>query len=523
MRFVFDVHPLDGPASSWTASSASVRIGRDPSNDLILTSEMVSARHAVIEEAGKGALVRDLQSSNGVFLNGARIAGSSKLTVGDVIMLGQQGPTILMQSLDSDAPVGGTMRVPRGAQQSSQLGLRIGRALDNDIVLDDASVSAYHARFFVDSYGRGFVEDSGSLNGIAVGDPNRKVSTAEVSTQDEVYFGSAPLAARELFARLARGGSVPQPVPAESRSDSTMPLIAVFAVIGVAVVAILGYMLSAWKPGASAEVTTTTKIAKEEPKPDKSLPAFPATLEVPRVQTSASHATVEAPPREEPLDTISLERRYTPAMALVGVYKKGTDAKLVIPRAVAWAIKPTLLVTTAKAAAELKYYASKGDVEAVIVVKDTFIPIKAYYVHADFAYDNPASDGSRRHSIGFLEVDQQLESCSPTFPADKQPLRPDAALTVIGYVSLLPDKAALDRSNVKLESGPMRIRSIEEDRPGLPPLYSVDLPQLKGESSARWLDGSPIFNSAGRTVGILSVVNQRIRMISWGPTADFTP
>src|SRR5580704_14045054 len=116
MRFVFDVHPLDGPASSWTASSASVRIGRDPSNDLILTSEMVSARHAVIEEAGKGALVRDLQSSNGVFLNGARIAGSSKLTVGDVIMLGQQGPTILMQSLDSDAPVGGTMRVPRGAQ-----------------------------------------------------------------------------------------------------------------------------------------------------------------------------------------------------------------------------------------------------------------------------------------------------------------------------------------------------------------------------------------------------------------------
>jgi pSer/pThr/pTyr-binding forkhead associated (FHA) protein len=522
MRFSFDVQPLDGPASSWAASSGCVRIGRDPANDLVLTSEMVSARHAVIEESGSIALLRDLQSSNGVFLNGARIAGSSRISVGDVIMFGQRGPTIRIGSLDAGPPVGATMAVPVGGSRSNHAGLRVGRAPDNDFVLDDPSVSAYHARFFVDHSGRGYVEDSGSLNGVAVGDPNRKISKAEVDKSDQVYFGSAALPATELFARCGSYGMDLDSDSTAKRSDSTLPLIAMFAVIGVAVLVTLCYMTFAWKPIASTEVAATKNV-DADPKPELSS-AFPATLGVPPISSSTNAPPRAAQARAERLDMISLNRDYGPAMVLVGACKKGADTKLVIPRAVAWAVKPTLLMTTAKTAAELKYCISEGDIEAVVITKDALIPVKAFRVNPEFNYDDPTSDGSRRHGIGFLEVEQPLESRNLKIPAPaNRTLRPDAELAVIGYASSLDEGAPFDRVKMNPECGIVKILSAEDDRPGLPPLYSVEPPQLKGESSACWFDGSPIFNSSGAAVGILSVVKQRIRMISLAPAADLVP
>jgi pSer/pThr/pTyr-binding forkhead associated (FHA) protein len=519
MRFCFDVQPLDGPPSAWTASGACVRIGRDPANDLVLTSEIVSARHALIEQSGTIALLRDLQSSNGVFLNGARIAGSSRLSVGDVIMLGQRGPTLRVGSLDADAPVGATMAVPVGRTRSNQAGVRIGRAPDNDFVLDDPSVSAYHARFFLDPYGRGFVEDSGSLNGVAVGDPDRKVSRSEVNKSDRVYFGSAPLPAAELFARCGSYGSDPEDESTEKRSDSVIPLVAMFVVIGVAIVGMLGYMTYAWKAGASP-----TEVADKRPDQDpKSVPNptdFPATLTVPPIQKIAAPPASTPPAREEPLDMIALARTYAPSIVLVGFFQKEAKEKLLIPRAVAWAIKPTLLVTTAKAVAELKYFVDKGDIEAFVRANDTLIPIKSFRVSGDFVFDNPQSDGSRRHAIGLLELGQPIDSRSPVFPKQGKSVGPDSQLAVVGYVNSLTDGKPYDRVNVRPESGLVTIRAAEDDRPGLPPLYSVELPPIKGDVAARWLDGSPIFNSSGAVVGILSVIEERIRMISWTPTSE---
>jgi pSer/pThr/pTyr-binding forkhead associated (FHA) protein len=65
-----------------------VLIGTLPENDLVLTDATVSRRHAVVEETAGGYVLRDLDSTNGTFLDGVRIR-EGYLSAGSVIRLGQ--------------------------------------------------------------------------------------------------------------------------------------------------------------------------------------------------------------------------------------------------------------------------------------------------------------------------------------------------------------------------------------------------------------------------------------------------
>jgi hypothetical protein len=64
-----------------------VRIGRGPDNDLVLRDVRVSRQHAAIEPAGNGWVVRDMNSTNGTYLDGrrideARISGATEISLG---------------------------------------------------------------------------------------------------------------------------------------------------------------------------------------------------------------------------------------------------------------------------------------------------------------------------------------------------------------------------------------------------------------------------------------------------------
>ncbi len=65
-----------------------LQIGRDPSNDIVLASPTVSRYHAVVERIGQRYRVRDLNSSNGTFVNEQRITGEAWLQAGDAIYIG---------------------------------------------------------------------------------------------------------------------------------------------------------------------------------------------------------------------------------------------------------------------------------------------------------------------------------------------------------------------------------------------------------------------------------------------------
>jgi hypothetical protein len=71
-------------------NSAQLTIGRGNQNDIpIATDEYASARHARFEPRQDGVWVQDLGSTNGTFLNGARLDRPRRLANGDIVRVGE--------------------------------------------------------------------------------------------------------------------------------------------------------------------------------------------------------------------------------------------------------------------------------------------------------------------------------------------------------------------------------------------------------------------------------------------------
>jgi S1-C subfamily serine protease len=74
-----------------------ITVGRHPSCDLQFDPEKdsdVSTRHAEIHISGASATLKDLNSTNGTFVNGQRVQGDRGLGHGDVIAFGNHGPQV---------------------------------------------------------------------------------------------------------------------------------------------------------------------------------------------------------------------------------------------------------------------------------------------------------------------------------------------------------------------------------------------------------------------------------------------
>src|SRR5262245_20405200 len=80
-----------------------ITIGRNPDATLALDGVVVSSDHARIDLAPRKAAVTDLKSTNGTYLNGQLVQGSSPLKVGDTLRLGQEGPRLLVLALELSA------------------------------------------------------------------------------------------------------------------------------------------------------------------------------------------------------------------------------------------------------------------------------------------------------------------------------------------------------------------------------------------------------------------------------------
>jgi pSer/pThr/pTyr-binding forkhead associated (FHA) protein len=63
-------------------------LGRDPGVELVLADPQVSRRHARISPKGAGAVVEDLGSSNGTFVNGAQLHAPALAGPGDDVLIG---------------------------------------------------------------------------------------------------------------------------------------------------------------------------------------------------------------------------------------------------------------------------------------------------------------------------------------------------------------------------------------------------------------------------------------------------
>ena len=90
----------------WSFHAGSVRVGRDPQSTLVVSEPGVSRDHALVILDNSGARVRDLQSGQGTWLNGARIT-EAELRDGDRLTLGGDGPEFVVRLPGARASAGG--------------------------------------------------------------------------------------------------------------------------------------------------------------------------------------------------------------------------------------------------------------------------------------------------------------------------------------------------------------------------------------------------------------------------------
>ena len=176
-------------------------IGSGADCDVVVKDRVVSPHHCRLLRTPRGFVLEDLGASAGTFVNGRRISFRARVTPADRVTLGPHVP----MPWPSASPV--------AAADPSVL--RIGRAADNDLVLDYPVISPYHARVVL-AAGRPWIEDLNSAHGIALGSPHRKVDRAPLSPSDLVYLGWLPVPAARILRHYERGETKQRPALAPS-------------------------------------------------------------------------------------------------------------------------------------------------------------------------------------------------------------------------------------------------------------------------------------------------------------------
>jgi adenylate cyclase len=83
---------INGPGyfdTAYELPEGTTHLGRADENDVVLSGDLVSRRHARLHVQGGALTLEDLGSRNGVRLNGASAAGSQALKAGDVVAVGE--------------------------------------------------------------------------------------------------------------------------------------------------------------------------------------------------------------------------------------------------------------------------------------------------------------------------------------------------------------------------------------------------------------------------------------------------
>jgi len=217
-------------------SKSQIWLGREPGCDIVFESDavMVSRKHAEITNQNGTYLLTDNNSFNGTLVNGQRISVQTPLYHNDEIQLGVGGPVVKFNSPMRIAPKGASLAGQRAVAPSqiapaaaldsmenigsktmianvgsisqkislddssqptllmsltfgSKQELIIGRAEENDIVLDGLQISNRHARLVQSNSGIA-IEDFNSTNGVYVN--GTRVSRQGIFPGDHVQIGS---------------------------------------------------------------------------------------------------------------------------------------------------------------------------------------------------------------------------------------------------------------------------------------------------------------------------------------------
>ncbi|MFF4351065.1 FHA domain-containing protein [Streptomyces sp. NPDC001530] len=162
--------------STVMSPSRDYHVGRDPLSDVVIDDARVSWHHAVLRPEADHWTLEDENSTNGTYADGRRVHEWG-VGPGSVIRFGSpsDGPRVVL--VDRPPPAGerpsrvsmpgatGTFRRPTTVRRLPARTVRIGRRGDNDLVIDDLTVSRRHAELRAGPDGTYEIVDLGSHNG----------------------------------------------------------------------------------------------------------------------------------------------------------------------------------------------------------------------------------------------------------------------------------------------------------------------------------------------------------------------
>jgi ABC-type multidrug transport system ATPase subunit/pSer/pThr/pTyr-binding forkhead associated (FHA) protein len=172
-----------------------ISIGRDPANDIVIDRPTVSSFHAQIVREGNAFVFIHPHPTrgktlNGIIYQGHTIAGTEQfrktLARGDVFRISDAHGTLVTLTYND-----GTGKMQDSVPELHPIALgapiiTIGRAADNDVVLNHPQVSGYHARLELLPNGYRIL-DRGSTNHVYVN--TQRVTQQVLTPGDEVRIG----------------------------------------------------------------------------------------------------------------------------------------------------------------------------------------------------------------------------------------------------------------------------------------------------------------------------------------------
>lgn len=249
-------------ADSFSFDHGSYVVGRLDKCDVVLPSSSVSREHARIFIEDDRCYVEDLNSANGVIVDGQRVVKKRDLGTASQMRVGEYYLYLEYERpRDTKQDVMSTLFIDSGSEHHKLVRVNdsfageefilseqentIGRTDDNFILLSDSSISRKHAVI----HRRGeayFIEDQGSSNGTRLNGQDVD-GRQELSTQDIVEFGNVEF----VFAEGDASVNPEQQSPAGSdKGLSNYASIAVFLVLGLAIggAVVFGFVLFLQEP-----------------------------------------------------------------------------------------------------------------------------------------------------------------------------------------------------------------------------------------------------------------------------------
>ncbi|WP_367039547.1 FHA domain-containing protein [Streptomyces sp. Je 1-332] len=190
--------------STVMSPSRDYHVGRDPLSDIVIDDARVSWHHAVLHVELDHWTIEDEHSTNGTYADGQRVQEWG-VGPGSVLRFGNvtDGPRAVLVGHEPPSPAApaaperpsavrtpsatGTFRQPTTVRPLPARTVRIGRAADNDLVIDDLVVSRRHAELRVLADGTYEIVDLGSHNGTYLN--GQPVGRAPVAPGDIVGVG----------------------------------------------------------------------------------------------------------------------------------------------------------------------------------------------------------------------------------------------------------------------------------------------------------------------------------------------